>query len=271
MAKHKNNSHAGAAGQNPVRPEIVNTRGRGRFVLICDHASNHIPGEYDNLGLPGRHLNDHIAYDIGAAELTLLLTQKLDCVAVMATASRLVIDVNRETDHPTLIPEHSDGVAIPGNRPAHEVDRDRRIADIFDPHHAACEAEVKERIGRAERPIVMAVHSFTDRMAGETRPWEAAFLWDKDPRLAQGFIRLLRDKGHTVGDNEPYSGKSLFYTMRRHGASHGLAQATLEIRQDLLADARGIETWADIIAEGLLRLAGERTMFEEIYYDEDET
>ena len=43
------------------------------FLIICDHASNNIPSNYDNLGLGKDILDTHIAYDIGAKEVSIHL------------------------------------------------------------------------------------------------------------------------------------------------------------------------------------------------------
>ena len=47
-------------------PRILRPPGAGRFVLFCDHASNYIPAELDDLGLPACELARHIAWDISA-------------------------------------------------------------------------------------------------------------------------------------------------------------------------------------------------------------
>src|SRR3546814_15248109 len=73
----------------------LNEQGRSPVVLICEHASNHIPAEYDGLGLDAETLHDHIAWDIGAAAVTRALSRKLDAVAFLGTFSRLLIDLNR--------------------------------------------------------------------------------------------------------------------------------------------------------------------------------
>src|SRR3546814_12172053 len=62
----------------PQPVEILNEHGRSPVVLICEHASNHIPAEYDGLGLDAETLHDHIAWDIGAAAVTRALSRKLD-------------------------------------------------------------------------------------------------------------------------------------------------------------------------------------------------
>ncbi len=57
-------------GDWPAPVEIVNENGASDIVLICEHASNHIPARYGRLGLPDFELERHIAWDIGAAEVT---------------------------------------------------------------------------------------------------------------------------------------------------------------------------------------------------------
>jgi predicted N-formylglutamate amidohydrolase len=84
-------------------------------LIICDHASNTIPPVYGTLGLPPEALYRHIAYDIGAAEVTRALAAQLNAPAVLSTYSRLLIDPNRGLDDPTLVMRYSDGAIVPGN------------------------------------------------------------------------------------------------------------------------------------------------------------
>ena len=60
-------------------------------------------------------LDRHIAYDIGAAEVTRALAALLGAPAVLSTYSRLLIDPNRGLDDPTLVMRYSDGAIVPGN------------------------------------------------------------------------------------------------------------------------------------------------------------
>ncbi len=104
------NGHRSRAMTRVLRPQ-----GSSRYVLFCDHASNHVPEELDNLGLPESELARHIAWDIGAAGVTEALSEILDAPAILCGTSRLVIDCNRQLNRPGLIPEVSDGTTILGN------------------------------------------------------------------------------------------------------------------------------------------------------------
>ena len=55
-----------------------------------------------------------------------------------------------------------------------------------------------------------------------------------------------------VGDNEPYSGHDLAYTIDMHGAASGIANCAVEINQDQLTDRGGILRWIDMLSEAVL-------------------
>src|SRR5262245_52772888 len=86
------------------------------LLLLCDHAGNAFPPGYATLGLPPAQLLRHIAYDIGAAEVTRGIATALGVPAILTRFSRLLIDPNRGADDPTLIMRLSDGAIVPGNR-----------------------------------------------------------------------------------------------------------------------------------------------------------
>lgn len=212
------------------------------ILFLCDHASNHVPDDID-LGIDAALLGKHIAIDIGAAPLTRALAAALDAPAILATVSRLVIDLNREIGHGGLVPERSDGHTIFGNVDLDPVDR---IARFHRPYHATIEAEIDRW-----RPIlIVAVHSFTPALetGGEARPWEVGILSNRDRRAAEIAVPLLADQGFTVGDNQPYSGQVLNATLNRHAEGNGIASLSLEIRNDQIGDGAGVARWSEILA-----------------------
>jgi predicted N-formylglutamate amidohydrolase len=77
-------------------------------------------------------------------------------------------------------------------------------------------------------------------------------LWNRDPRIAVPLINHLRAHDDLViGDNEPYSGKEIAYSIDLHAGAAGLPNAAIEIRQDRVADEAGIARWADLMEDGL--------------------
>lgn len=230
-------------------PEILPGK-PGGVLLICDHASSLVPEGVD-LGIAAALLDKHIAIDIGAAPLTRALAARLEAPAILATVSRLVIDLHRQPDHPSLIPAVSDGHTIPGNEGA---DRFERIARFHAPYHRAIAALI-----RAERPTLLAsIHSFTPQLesggAGE-RPWQAGILSNRDRRAADLAVALLEKAGIVTGDNQPYSGRILNATLNRHGEAAGIPSLAIEIRNDLIRDEAGVVHWTDILAPILVEIS----------------
>lgn len=240
----------GSAADGDQAPfAIVDGNPANGLILICDHAENRLPARYGTLGLGSGALSRHIAWDPGARAVTLALTLRLGAPAVLSRFSRLLIDPNRGCDDPTLIMRLSDRAVIPGNQTIDELERAERIARYYLPYDHAIDRAVRDALAAGVVPAIISIHSFTPVWRGRGRPWQAGILWDADPRLAHPLIERLRMDGDlVVGDNEPYSGALAGDTLYRHATRRGLAHALIEIRQDLIAEERGVESWADRLA-----------------------
>ncbi|WP_447724465.1 N-formylglutamate amidohydrolase [Sphingomonas koreensis] len=226
--------------------------GAADVLILCDHASNRVPPDVD-LGIDPALLAKHIAIDIGAAAVSEALAARLDAPAILATVSRLVIDLNREPDSPGLIPHVSDGHMISGNG---SVARAERIARFHAPYHRAIADTVRARGPK----LLVSVHSFTPRLEqhdGLHRPWEIGILYNRDARAARIGIELFEAAGAVTGDNEPYSGRILNATMNRHAEANGIPYLGIEIRNDLISDPVGVAHWAQLLA-GIVKDARNR-------------
>ncbi len=231
--------------------ELIPGAPNAGVLFICDHASNHVPPEYGNLGLPPGQFERHIAFDIGAAAATRRLAARFRAPAVLSCFSRLLIDANRGGDDPTLVMRLSDGAIIPGNAAVDEAEIERRRQLYWRPYRAAVGAALDAMLAKGPPPAIVSLHSFTPVWRGFARPWQMAVLWDSDPRVAAPLIEALRAKGLTIGDNEPYDGALEGDTLHEHGTSRGLPHVLVEFRQDLIGDESGVANWADCLGEAL--------------------
>ncbi|MCP5411273.1 MAG: N-formylglutamate amidohydrolase [Alphaproteobacteria bacterium] len=215
--------------------ELVPARADTPLLLLCDHAANALPPAYGSLGLAADLFATHIAWDIGAARLTRTLAAAYGAAAVLGRFSRLLIDLNRGPDDPTLVMKLSDGSIIPGNAGADGAEVAHRIAAFHAPYHGAV-ARQASRIEAFAMPVLVSLHSFTPSWKGVPRKWEVGVLYDRDTRLAAPLMARLAQAGFVVGDNEPYSGALDGDTMNTHGTRMGRPHVLIEVRQDLLGD-----------------------------------
>ena len=231
--------------------EIVEGRPDAGVLVLCDHARNTVPPGYGALGLPPEALERHIAYDIGARELTLSLAARLQAPAVLSTFSRLLIDPNRGEDDPTLVMRYSDGAVVPGNARADDSEIARRLERYWRPYRDAVEAAARAMLASGTPPAVVCVHSFTPVWRGTPRPWKIGLLYDADDRLARPLLAALARDGLSVdeiGDNEPYGGGLPGDTIDAVATSRGLLNVLIEVRQDLVASPEGARVWGERLA-----------------------
>jgi predicted N-formylglutamate amidohydrolase len=184
---------------------------------------------------------------------------------VLAGYSRLVVDCNRHLEDPSSIVAESDGILVPGNRGLSAAQREARARAVFWPYHRAIDQALEDIRSARGVPALIAVHSFTPKMHGKVRPWHCGILWDRDPRLAVPLMEALRrETGLVVGDNEPYSGRHpADYTVDVHAENRGWPHVCIEVRQDLIASAKGAAEWAERLERALVPLLSDAGLYRE--------
>lgn len=232
---------------------LENAQGRGRLVIVCDHASNWLPPALSCLGLAPSELARHIAWDPGALEVARHLSRLLHAPLVHATVSRLVLDVNRDPEHPGSVVMMSEDTEIPGNVAISAVDRARRVRDIYYPYHRVLAEVIDTQYARDPELRLVSIHSFTPAYRGHKRPWHVGVLSSEDRRMAEPLLEVLRaDPGLNVGDNQPYAPTDgVYHTLGRHCAARNLRSVLLELRADLIGDAPSQSEWAARLGQAL--------------------
>jgi predicted N-formylglutamate amidohydrolase len=230
----------------------------GRWLVTCDHASNHVPDWVNggNLGIPPEDMARHIAWDVGAAGVARDLGRLLDSPVILSDFSRLVIDPNRGEDDPTLVMRLYDGTIIPANRHLKAAGVEERLDRLYRPYHAAYARLAAPRQDR----VIVAVHSFTPCLQGRPpRPWQVGVLYSHlDERLSRPLVARLRAEGDLcVGDNEPYSGHLPGDAIDRHALRLGRLNTLVELRNDLIQTPAEQAHWAARLAPILLAALGD--------------
>lgn len=230
---------------------VHNPGGQAPILLVCDHASRAFPAAMHQLGLADWVLEKHVACDIGAAQLTRHLADRLDAPAVLSGYSRLIVDLNRQHHDVSAFIQISDGIAIPGNLDLDESEKQDRLASFFHPYHDAIAQQLDGFRARRIIPAFISIHSCTPVFNKVVRRCHIGIMWDKDARIPEPLInRLRKEPDLRIGDNEPYSGRHAHdFTIDHHAESAGLPHVGIEVRQDLVANPEGVRHWGDILAE----------------------
>ncbi|MEO5807381.1 N-formylglutamate amidohydrolase [Devosia sp.] len=224
--------------------------------MVCDHASNHIPERYGDLGLSSVQRLTHIAWDPGALAVCHAMVDLLDAPLVHSTVSRLIIDCNRITTSPGLIWTLSEDTEIAANIGISADERQRRIDDFHAPFHDAITALLDKRAADGLATILVCMHSFTPVYLGVSRPWPIGLIHGGDTGFTQALMNAIKaeDADLNVGWNEPYAAlNGVTLTLEQHGDGRGLDATMIEIRNTEILEPDGVALWASRLARWLER------------------
>lgn len=236
---------------DPLPVEVVGADGRAPIVLTCEHGGRAVPLSLSDRAPPAADMARHIAWDLGAAEVARSVADQLNAALFIQRYSRLVIDCNRPFIAPDLAPAVSDASPVPFNTGLTQAVKEARWEAIHQPYHRA----VADRLDSAGAVSLVAIHSFTPRLrGGALRHMAAGLLARKNRGLA---IALMREMEARAPDlplafDLPYRIEDESdYTIPVHGERRGLPHVLLEIRNDLIADAKGVAFWSGLVSEAL--------------------
>lgn len=216
--------------------EVINREGTGPVVLLCEHASHHIPDRYNGLGLAPQDRRSHAAWDPGAFGVARVLSSLLNAPLVASRVSRLVYDCNRPPEAASAMPVRSEAIDVPGN---HDLSPDQRTEREIMVYRPFCDAVGGVLDGRrvSQSPTALVtVHSFTPIFHGQQRAVEIGILHDSDTTLADAMLDHAAALPHRrIDRNEPYGpADGVTHSLRLHGVAHSLPNVMIEIRNDLL-------------------------------------
>lgn len=241
--------------------ETLNPEGEGAFVLVCEHASNHIPESLSRLGLREEDLSSHIAWDPGARAVAKTLSRDLDSPLVAACVSRLIYDCNRPPSEPSAMPARSESTDVPGNAGLGQSARLERTRSVYGPFRDRVADVLDGALALGRLPILMTIHSFTPVYLGQRREMDIGILHDSDSRFADALLQAAsEDEGAQslrFRRNEPYGpADGVTHTLALHAVPRGLPNVMIEIRNELLADAAGRDRIAAVLGRLAKRASG---------------
>ncbi len=233
---------------------VTNRAGASGMIIACEHASNFIPSEFENLGIDDKTQQSHIAWDIGALAVAKEISALLDAPLVAQCVSRLVYDCNRSPDARDTIRdtaiEKSEIYNIPGNKGISAAERTARKNKYYEPFREELANIIKSHTATAKSAALITIHSFTPIFGDEKRNMDIGIIHDSDSRLADEIITIANsDKSFDIRRNEPYGpDDNVTFTIVEHAVSQGLLNVMIEIRNDLIADSDAQKSMAQKLA-----------------------
>ena len=217
--------------------EVLNGAGRGGALILCEHASHHIPRRYGDLGLAEADRKSHAVWDPGARAVARSLSEALDAPLIASRVSRLVYDCNRPPEAASAMPVKSELIEVPGNIGLRPEQREERIHTVYQPFCDAVSRLITARKAEGLETALITVHSFTPIYFGTHRAVEIGILHDTDSRFADAMLDHVSALPHRQIDrNEPYGpGDGVTHSLQYHGLKNGLANVMIEVRNDLLS------------------------------------
>ncbi len=225
-----------------------------RILLSCEHGGNRIPRRYATY-FRGAHtaLMSHRGYDAGALWLARWLSQRWDVPLIVATTSRLLIDLNRSLHHQQLFSHYSR--ALTPEKKANAV------REIYQPHRKGVETAVARWIARGDSVLHIAVHSFVPVLSGVRRRTDIGLLYDPRRRGERAFCRrwqrsLVGITGQwNIRCNAPYRGTTdgLTTALRRCFGPAAYWGVELEVNQRHLKTRAATQRLARMLADSLPR------------------
>jgi len=226
------------------------------LVVSCEHASKHIPPEHRALfRARSRFLDSHRGWDRGALDLARAVARRYRSPLVAAAQSRLLVDCNRSTSHPSLF-----------SAPVRALDdraRGKILRRHYEPYRARVESLVARGIDEGGRVLHLSVHTFTPVLRGVTRRADVGLLCDPRRALERRLVRRWRDAIRSIDPtlrvwlNYPYRGwaDGLTTALRTRFPAARYAGVELEVNQAIVrrAPARWRRT-KDALVESLSSL-----------------
>jgi len=221
-------------------------------VVTCEHGGNSVP-KWLRERFAGAEdvLASHRGWDPGALGIATTVCESLGAARFAARTSRLVVDLNRSVTNPTLFSEFT--------RDAPAPERDRILAEHYQPYRDKVEQAVRSGIEKGQRVMHISVHTFTPVLGEDRRTFDAGILFDParhpEASIAQDWIVRLWNWGPRIDvrANQPYLGTDDGFTTALRGMfpADRYVGIEVEIRNDLARDPEAQTRWGSRLAATL--------------------
>jgi len=203
-----------------------------KLLISCEHAGNEVPEEYTHLFEDDPEtLQTHRGIDIGALNLTNTIAQEMGQRPYIHTITRLLVDLNRSVQSPTLFSEFTEEEPISV--------REDIFKNYYRPHRKKVEKRIEQIIDNGNRALHVGIHTFTPVWNGSARDVDVGFLFDPTRAAEQEFCgywhQALSEQMPKLRlrMNQPYRGTMDGFTtyLRRNYSDNRYAGMEIEVSQ----------------------------------------
>ncbi len=200
-------------------------------VVSCEHAGNQIPLAFQHLFKGAEEvLASHRGWDPRSKEIGLIMAKTLEATLFMTEISRLLVECNRSSDHPSLFSEFTKTLPTKVREEILEKYyhgyRDQVIRQI---EHCAKRSEV----------VHLSVHTFTPIRMGEKRSTDIGLLFDEAREREVNLCTMWKKNLETelpdfrIDFNRPYLGSDDGFTtyLRKHFPEDRYLGIEIEVNQ----------------------------------------
>nr|WP_321410358.1 N-formylglutamate amidohydrolase [uncultured Carboxylicivirga sp.] len=177
-----------------------------KVVLSCEHAVNTIPEKYKYLFQEADNLlQTHRGFDRGALELMNCMKNNEVSYLQIATASRLIVDVNRSLYRRTLFSEFT--------KPLDKAVKDEILEEYYYGFRRPFEDKIYQYWQQNCIVLHLSVHSFTPELNGKIRQTDFGILYHPGREQEKEFAKIWKKEllklmpEFRVRFNYPYRGK----------------------------------------------------------------
>jgi len=152
-----------------------------QWLITCEHAGNDLPDWIvNNFAGHSDILSTHWAIDAGAVKTYRVLEERLAHCSLINTMCRLVIDFNRDLQHPDLFSRFSENIS--------QESKDALLQKFYMPYVKRMQTFVRKERNKGNIVVHISVHSFTPELNGIVRESDIGLLFDPKRPQEKTFV-----------------------------------------------------------------------------------
>lgn len=208
-------------------------------VITCEHAGNTIPPAFQNLFAGAKEiLSTHRGWDTGALSIAQYLAQDLHAPLFYEDTSRLLIEMNRSLDNPTLFSEYTQALD--------KATQLQLIEEVYLPYRNQVISALKAIIDSNQMALHLSIHTFTPILGQKIRKTDIGLLFDPERILEVEFSKKMQKSlkqnlpGMQIDFNLPYLGTDDGFTtfLRKEFSVKQYCGIEIEVNQKYVGSSK---------------------------------